>query len=81
MKGVQTALFILMILVSAPSFAYLDLSCNPENEPNYEGVDCARCHGPEANWDTLCGSQGMPHMALLPRGHLQPLMVKRCPSR
>ena len=81
MKGVQTALFIMMILVSAPSFAYLDLSCNPENEPNYEGVDCALCHGPGSNWDTLCGSQGMPHRALLPRGHLQPLMVKRCPSR
>jgi hypothetical protein len=45
-----------MLLVSAPSFAYLDLSCNPENESNYEGVDCARCHGPEADWDTLCGA-------------------------
>ncbi len=37
MKGVQAALFIIMLLVSAPSFAYLDLSCNPENESDYEG--------------------------------------------
>ena len=55
MKGFRTALIITMFFWSAPSFANLDVSCNPENEPNYEGVDCAACHGPDANWDSLCG--------------------------
>jgi hypothetical protein len=56
MKRFQAAVFVMMLLVSVPAFAHLDISCAPENESNYEGVDCAACHGPGANWDVLCGA-------------------------
>jgi hypothetical protein len=55
MKGFRIALIITMFFLSAPSFANLDVSCNPADESNYEGVDCARCHGPGADWDSICG--------------------------
>ena len=54
MKKLQSAVFIMTLLFAAPAFAYLGLSCNPENKPTYEGVDCSQCHGPGADWDSLC---------------------------
>ena len=56
MKKLQAAVLIMMFLFSVPSFAYLGLNCNPENESDFEGVDCSFCHGPGANWDSLCGA-------------------------
>ena len=56
MKKLQSAVFIMTLLFAAPAFAYLGLSCNPENKPTYEGVDCSQCHGPGADWDSLCGA-------------------------
>jgi hypothetical protein len=56
MKKFQAAVLMMMVFIAAPSFAYLGLSCNPDNESAYEGVDCAKCHGPATNWDVLCGA-------------------------
>ena len=56
MKKLQSAVFIMTLLLAAPAFAYLGLSCNPEDKPTYEGVDCSQCHGPGADWDSLCGA-------------------------
>ena len=56
MKKLQSALFFIIFFFSASAFAYLGLSCNPENEPDYAGIDCSLCHGQGTNWDVLCGA-------------------------
>ncbi len=56
MKKISAMIFMSALLLAGNAHAFLDLSCNPENKPTYEGVDCAQCHGPGGTWDSLCGA-------------------------
>jgi hypothetical protein len=56
MKKISAIIFMSALLLAPNAHAFLGLSCNPEQKDQYEGVDCAQCHGPAASWDTLCGA-------------------------
>jgi|GEM_PF-822718 len=56
MKKILAIIFMSSLLLAGNTHAFLGLSCNPENKDQYQGVDCAQCHGPGAGWDTLCGA-------------------------
>ncbi|MCX5903704.1 MAG: hypothetical protein NTV89_09615 [Proteobacteria bacterium] len=54
MKKLLATILVLIatLLLAGNASAFLGLSCNPENKDQYQGVDCAQCHGPGASWDT-----------------------------
>ena len=56
MKKLSATIVIALLLLAGNTHAFLGLSCNPEDRDQYEGVDCAQCHGPAASWDVLCGA-------------------------
>jgi hypothetical protein len=54
--GKLVVISVISFLLSPKAFAFLGISCNPEDKDQYQGVNCAICHGPGATWDTLCGA-------------------------